>query len=172
VPAIDRDIQVKFRFSAEERQMLEQLAEASGVNPTDYVRTLLRRTYAKEFNVARPARETPATFAGLIRDLTAPQHLTAGNIAARMGLSLGAVLSALDIFKRLGLVDRIDGSGFNSTWEVVAPKRQRATSETVTQFAHDVGFRDFDDPLEEWTEEECAQRARRARPLAKRGSVR
>jgi hypothetical protein len=46
---IDRDLMFHVRMAAEERAMLEALAEGHGVSASDYIRIVVRRDYAERF---------------------------------------------------------------------------------------------------------------------------
>lgn len=50
-----RDLTLNVRVTEAERDMAAQLAEREGLKMTEYIRTLLRRTYEGTFGTALPA---------------------------------------------------------------------------------------------------------------------
>jgi hypothetical protein len=54
----DRTERFTMRVRAEEKQMISALADRDGLSASDYLRLLVRRTYAAAFGVDRPRRRS------------------------------------------------------------------------------------------------------------------
>jgi hypothetical protein len=55
--ASERGRQFRMNLSEEELAMLRELADADGLNGSDYLRTLIRRQHAERFGKPKPKRK-------------------------------------------------------------------------------------------------------------------
>jgi DNA-binding transcriptional ArsR family regulator len=120
---VERKNKVTTLLSIDELAQLQRLADDEGIPATQWVRTLIKRSYVKRFGEA-PARPTPATRRGLVEDLTGRAHYTAGNIAERMGVSPETVLAALERLAKARIVERVETHGRDSTWGSLPGNRE------------------------------------------------
>lgn len=51
---VERDIRLSVKIAAEERAMLQALADRDGISVSDYVRLFIRREYAEMRPAAKP----------------------------------------------------------------------------------------------------------------------
>jgi hypothetical protein len=107
---------VRARMTSEEVLMVRALA-GKDETMSDVIRDLVRRAYHTKFGEVRPRRSPPPTLRGILEDVAGPIHFTAGNIAKRTGLPLKTVLGCFEALARPGLIERIDRTGADSTWE-------------------------------------------------------
>jgi DNA-binding transcriptional ArsR family regulator len=141
VLVVDRKNKVTALLSIDELAQLQKLADDEGVPATQWIRAVIKRSYAKRFGGA-PARPTPATLGGLIEDLTGRAHYTTGNIAERMGLSPDTVVMALRRLEKRGIVE-LEQTHFNkdTTYRSLAGNR-----DATLAAAEKKGF-EVDEPL-------------------------
>jgi hypothetical protein len=129
---VERKNKVTTLLSIDELAQLQRLADDEGIPATQWVRTLIKRSYVKRFG-EMPARPTPATLRGLVEDLTGRAHYTAGNIAERMGVSTETVIAALERLAKARIVERVEvHSSKDSTWSSCAGNRD-ATIEALAK---------------------------------------
>jgi hypothetical protein len=114
--AVEKSEVVRARMTPEEVLMLKALA-GKDETMSDVIRDLVRNAYQKQFGAEKPRRSQSPTLRGIIEDITGPAHFTAGGVAKRTGLNVRRVLAALEGLAEHRLVERVDRTGSDSTWE-------------------------------------------------------
>ena len=140
--------QFAFVLSQAEHDMLADLAAASEMTKASLLRLWIRSEYLKAHANKRPGAPVPMTLRAIVGELSRPEHLTAGNLADRIGLKverLNHYLSRVAVKingARSVLLETVDktGRGPHWTWALGAPK------EKVLEAIERAGF-DLDEPL-------------------------